>query len=68
MVGQVSTRSRLKAAGVKSEHYLPSSVVSTRSRLKAAGTTVIEQLLAETVSTRSRLKAAGSINQHFIRT
>ena len=37
----VSTHSRLKAAGFKSEHYLPGSAVSTHSRLKAAGLLVV---------------------------
>ena len=57
----VSTHSRLKAAGVFLLHRQIFKWVSTHSRLKAAGViTLNDKLEAQGVSTHSRLKAAGS--------
>ena len=61
---QVSTHSRLKAAGNYSFDQLTDKLVSTHSRLKAAGAKRgVKVTLILPVSTHSRLKAAG--NQHF---
>ena len=56
---QVSTHSRLKAAG-KAKRRVPSPErVSTHSRLKAAGGRRTASMPIIEVSTHSRLKAAG---------
>ena len=56
---QVSTHSRLKAAGIQSDRFRPLTAVSTHSRLKAAGKKTSFNLNQLLVSTHSRLKAAG---------
>ena len=55
----VSTHSRLKAAGVVSDLAKKVKNVSTHSRLKAAGIEVKRAEQKKKVSTHSRLKAAG---------
>ena len=56
----VSTHSRLKAAGIPYWSIKSNSIVSTHSRLKAAGSPNTKRLPSATiVSTHSRLKAAG---------
>ena len=57
---QVSTHSRLKAAGATLFGLYPEKNVSTHSRLKAAGKTFWASSIITTVSTHSRLKAAGT--------
>ena len=58
-MSEVSTHSRLKAAGpLVPKPWIPASV-STHSRLKAAGDSSIFTLQDWVVSTHSRLKAAG---------
>ena len=59
---QVSTRSRLKAAGGAPEDGRRGGRVSTRSRLKAAGGASRRIGVCLAVSTRSRLKAAAANN------
>ena len=56
---QVSTHSRLKAAGPITVIALQSCCVSTHSRLKAAGLAGTFGFRINMVSTHSRLKAAG---------
>ena len=56
----VSTHSRLKAAGASLNVASSTDIVSTHSRLKAAGKSKMKHcLLPQQVSTHSRLKAAG---------
>ena len=57
---QVSTHSRLKAAGYGSTYGGFKPKVSTHSRLKAAGAYAVQAANYVIVSTHSRLKAAGS--------
>ena len=57
---QVSTHSRLKAAGSTDFIVFVIHIVSTHSRLKAAGPIKNHILPLLVVSTHSRLKAAGS--------
>ena len=57
----VSTHSRLKAAGIGGVFIPHLPVVSTHSRLKAAGYATESANRIITVSTHSRLKAAGGI-------
>ena len=57
---EVSTHSRLKAAGDLQGNDDPVFGVSTHSRLKAAGNKKNGRFAALSVSTHSRLKAAGS--------
>ena len=56
----VSTHSRLKAAGAEWVAASRADAVSTHSRLKAAGKTMAVLLCRTNVSTHSRLKAAGA--------
>ena len=56
----VSTHSRLKAAGMREIQRRVLKMVSTHSRLKAAGQQVLHHRALEAVSTHSRLKAAGA--------
>ena len=59
-IRQVSTHSRLKAAGVIKPFAYILKLVSTHSRLKAAGPPVTSSRhFRPVVSTHSRLKAAG---------
>ena len=59
-VPEVSTHSRLKAAGNLPFCIFADHKVSTHSRLKAAGFTVFDiDIIGGAVSTHSRLKAAG---------
>ena len=58
-VYDVSTHSRLKAAGTVIGANAMESLVSTHSRLKAAGEAVRAFIALHPVSTHSRLKAAG---------
>ena len=58
----VSTHSRLKAAGTRRRTVERLLVVSTHSRLKAAGLPRIPTKHYPRVSTHSRLKAAGLDN------
>mgnify|MGYP000956579175 CR=1 FL=1 len=58
----VSTHSRLKAAGSSISRFFKMSAVSTHSRLKAAGGRGRRLGVALGVSTHSRLKAAGWYN------
>ena len=55
----VSTHSRLKAAGKRTDCLRLCRAVSTHSRLKAAGAGQRQALQSKIVSTHSRLKAAG---------
>ena len=56
---EVSTHSRLKAAGSTAGFPADAAAVSTHSRLKAAGSVWFVPGLPRQVSTHSRLKAAG---------
>ena len=56
---EVSTHSRLKAAGSGGVRHVAGGQVSTHSRLKAAGMASGNSEAWEFVSTHSRLKAAG---------
>ena len=56
----VSTHSRLKAAGFVGLYHPERRIVSTHSRLKAAGSIIVACRVWATVSTHSRLKAAGT--------
>ena len=57
---EVSTHSRLKAAGPENRRWRDDwCEVSTHSRLKAAGVLDLLRAMAKGVSTHSRLKAAG---------
>ena len=56
---EVSTHSRLKAAGNIQRQFTQRYLVSTHSRLKAAGDQIDCLSRAFNVSTHSRLKAAG---------
>ena len=56
----VSTHSRLKAAGLPPPYQQSGKYVSTHSRLKAAGLHLQPVGAAPCVSTHSRLKAAGA--------
>ena len=58
---EVSTHSRLKAAGAATLQGDVVPVVSTHSRLKAAGSRYPNGPQTDKVSTHSRLKAAGYI-------
>ena len=64
---EVSTHSRLKAAGVLAAAFLYIKTVSTHSRLKAAGFILYSTDPDLTVSTHSRLKAAGGHSSSFKR-
>ena len=59
----VSTHSRLKAAGIQRVQNAARRGVSTHSRLKAAGCGKGGGIGAALVSTHSRLKAAGAVAQ-----
>ena len=59
-LGDVSTHSRLKAAGKRQCGKWLVAIVSTHSRLKAAGYVMSLYGYQGSVSTHSRLKAAGA--------
>ena len=62
----VSTHSRLKAAGSLLKDVRNLKKVSTHSRLKAAGCQIRKLLIVLKVSTHSRLKAAGMLHGAFV--
>ena len=62
---EVSTHSRLKAAGSGGVRHVAGGQVSTHSRLKAAGMASGNSEAWEFVSTHSRLKAAGCPCHHL---
>ena len=64
---EVSTHSRLKAAGSGGVRHVAGGQVSTHSRLKAAGMASGNSEAWEFVSTHSRLKAAGATAIRHIR-
>ena len=59
VLAEVSTHSRLKAAGWRASFKVIDNMVSTHSRLKAAGRLHRPACVCLDVSTHSRLKAAG---------